>query len=861
MQAYLVQTSRHIVSIISLALLLITITSCSVFHAPVKEPAQQAAQYLLQKIDRQKLTSNAQIRSFIKDKTSVRPLPNNTKKALKKYPDIAADLLLAMSKSENPQQGAMQLITRQKKQQSNYVYVALTLFPIEGYRFAEKLSLSDHISNEAITTASLRAGFDPALIFPATAANDDDYRIVPLMQSASITLYNQTQTTTADIQFKAVADNEWQPGLALQWEPIQGALSGSIVYLQPDTEYQVKVTRTENNEPLSEQEYTFTTRAESPPIDPDKIYYLSDIYQGGQFNLEALGIEGTANGWAKIIGDGVTVQADENDDAAIYLGRQNYVMLENVTTKGGERYGIQGYKGHHIWIKGCNVSAYGRIADEYRNGKGYETVNNTGLINYDSGIYLERSGVVVIEECEIHSPNGNANSWEYGHPNGPNAFQIWGKHDTEAYRGQYIVRNNRFYGAPEHRFNDVIEGRGNFDRAGAFVRDSAIYNNYLAYANDDLIEIDGGQSNVLVYNNEMTQGYCGISAAPNMIGPSYIFHNYIHDLGDERGKEWTAIKMGGIMTRPAGITNVFENLIITNRNGISASKVDNDDTFWVNAVNNIFITRDYGSQVGYGIYDKQLYAQSTFKNNVIYNTDVDIPVVKATIGDDFYHPMSEQPEEIAAVTQAGAAYRLNIDQRFLIPNFSLVQSSSASADALAQETSADNSPAPIYLDAADVSSFDNQDSQGNYEITPEGSHITLYGNTWKSLTHSNIISPDTMVDVDVTHNGLGEIIGMGFETDNALTNWRLFKFFGSQAWQENGPKSTQTNTTETLTFNLGQFVTGPINRLVFTLDNDDNQGSVVPQATFGNIKIYEPITEPDVAGAYEDTEVMVGIVQ
>ena len=236
-------------------------------------------------------------------------------------------------------------------------------------------------------------------------------------------------------------------------------------------------------------------------------------------------------------------------------------------------------------------------------------------------------------------------------------------------------------------------------------------------------------------------------------------------------------------------------------------------------------------------------------------------MVKASIGDDFYHPMSEQPEEITAITQAGAAYQLNIDKRFVIPNFSLVQSTNATVDALAQETSADNSPAPIYLDAAEVSSFDNQDSQGNYEITPEGSHITLYGNTWKSLTHSDIISPDTMVDVDVTHNGLGEIIGMGFETDNALTNWRLFKFFGSQAWQENGPKSTQINTTETLTFNLGQFVTGPINRLVFTLDDDDNQGSVVPQVTFGNIKIYEPITEPDVAGPYEDTKVMVGVVQ
>jgi hypothetical protein len=809
----------------------------------------------------QKLSSVQDVLTLVRAKSTQAHLPKQTRKALKRYPQIAADLLVTLSENDNNQQSIIRLIEQQTKRQNNYIYVALSLYPIHGYRLAEKLAASDKIDNETITTASLRAGLDPAIIFPATAANDEEYRIVPLMQSASITLYNQTQTTTADIQFKAVADNEWQPGLALQWEPIQGALSGSMVYLEPDTQYTVKVSLSENGELLSEKEYAFTTLAESPPIDPDKIYYLSDIYQGGQLDIEALGIEGNANGWAKIIGDGVTIQAEEGDNSAVYIGRQNYIMLENITTKGGFRYGIHGYKAHHIWIKGANISEFGRVATEYRKGKGYETINNTGLINYDSGIYLERSGVVVIEDTEIHSPKGKANSWEYGHPNGPNAFQIWGYHDTEAYRGQYIVRNNRFYGSPEKRFNDVIEGRSNFRRSGAFVRDSAIYGNYLAYANDDLIELDGGQANVLFYNNELTQGYCGISTAPNMIGPSYIFHNYIHDLGDERGKEWTAIKMGGIMTRPAGITNVFENLIITNRNGISASKVDNDDTFWVNAVNNIFITRDYGSQVGYGIYDKQLYAQSTFKNNVIYNTDVDIPVVKATIGDDFYHPMSEQPEEIAAITQAGAAYQLNIDQRFLIPNFSLVQSSNDTADALAQETSSDNSPAPIYLDATNISSFDNQDSSNAYEINEDGIQITLSGNTWKSVPYNDMITPNTIVQLEMTHNGIGEIIGMAFETDNKLTNSRLFKFFGTQDWQNNDPKTTRVNEPETLTLNLGQYITGEINRIVFVLDNDDPSSKGLPQASFENIKIYEPITEPDNAVEYKNTEVVVGVVK
>ena len=821
---------------------ILSVTSCSIFHAPEKKPSQRPAQFLLESMKEQKLSAAQDVITLIKTKSIQAQLPKQTRKALKRHPKIAADLLVTLSENANNQQSIIRLIEQQTKRQNNYIYVALSLYPIDGYRLAEKLAASDKIDNDTITTASLRAGLDPAIIFPPTAANDEEYRIVPLMQSASITLYNQTVYSSAEIHFKATEEDQWHEGLALQWEPIQGALSGSMVYLEPDTQYTVKVSLSEHDELLSEEEYTFHTRAESPPIDPDKIYYLSDIYQGGQLDIEALGIEGNENGWAKIIGDGVTIQAEEGDKSALYIGRQNYIMLENITTKGGFRYGIHGYKGHHVWIKGANISEFGRVATEYRSGKGYETINNTGLINYDSGIYLERSGIVVIEDSEIHSPNGKANSWEYGHPNGPNAFQIWGYHDTEAYRGQYIVRNNRFYGSPEKRFNDVIEGRSNFRRSGAFVRDSAIYNNYLAYANDDLIELDGGQANVLFYNNELTQGYCGISTAPNMIGPSYIFHNYIHDLGDERGKEWAAIKMGGIMTRPAGITNVFENLIITNRNGIAASKVDNDDTFWVNVQNNVFIHHDYNSTSGYGIYDKQLYEASTFKNNVIYNTNADIPVVRATIGSDFYHPLSESPSDIDDMLNAGNTYELDIASEFTIANFSHTSETinSQTAEIPVYEQA---SLSPINLTNLTVSSFDNQDRSKAYDISDDGSQITLSGNTWKSVPHIDIIKPETMVEVDVTHTGRGELIGIGFETDNKLTYSRIFKFFGSQDWHSNGPKTSLINTPETLTFNLGQFITGPINRLVFALDYDNAHGTKVPHATFGDIRIYDPVSE------------------
>tara|TARA_R100000687_G_scaffold58694_4_gene47218 strand:+ start:1900 stop:4359 length:2460 start_codon:yes stop_codon:yes gene_type:complete len=814
----------------------------------------------------QQVSSSEALLTLFKTKAVQSHLPKQTKKAFNKYPKIAADILLTLDKNAESQSSIIELIEQKKKKQNTYIYVVFTMYPVDGYRLAEKLAASDKIDNETITTASLRAGFDPAIISPPTAANNEGYRIVPLMESASITLYNQTENASAEIKFKAQNDTQWQQGLALQWEPIQGALSGSIVYLTPNTQYEVKVSLSENGVLLSEEQYSFTTRAESPPIDPDKIYYLSEIYQGGQLDIEALGIEGNANGWAKIIGDGVIIEPAVKDLSAINIGSQNYVMFENITTKGGEKYGIHGYKAHHIWIKGCNVSNFGRVASDFRKGIGYHSAGSSTPINYDSGIYLERSGVVVIEDCEIHSPNGKANSWEFGHPKGPSALQVWGHHRVEAFRGQHIVRDNRFFGAPNRRFNDVIEGRGNRKRDGGFGRDSAVYNNYLAYANDDIIEIDGGQANVLVYNNEITQGYCGISTAPNMIGPSYVFHNYIHDLGDERGKEWTSIKMGGLISSPAGITNVLENLVVTNRNGISASSVNGDRSFWVNARNNVFVSRQYRNMVGLGIYDLEKYSESTFANNLIYNISAQRPVYDVNEGENFLHPESYNTNLISDILHAGSSINIDVEYENLIPNFS--QSSDAMIDNATDMPANGDAPLPpIDLSNLTVTSFDNQDSSKAYEINEDGLQITLSGNTWKSVPYNYTVNPDTIVELDINHNGIGEIIGMAFETDNKLTNSHLFKFFGTQDWQSNGPETTLIDEPETLKLNLGQYVTGPINRLVFALDYDDEHSATVPIATFGNIKIYDsssevPTFEANEVPSYpsvERTSISVGI--
>ena len=50
-----------------------------------------------------------------------------------------------------------------------------------------------------------------------------------------------------------------------------------------------------------------------------------------------------------------------------------------------------------------------------------------------------------------------------------------------------------------YRWNDAIEGGGNFHVDGGFNRDADIYGNLMCFANDDAVEIDGGQTNVRVF--------------------------------------------------------------------------------------------------------------------------------------------------------------------------------------------------------------------------------------------------------------------------------------------------------------------------------------------------------------------------
>jgi len=702
------------------------------------------------------------------------------------------------------------------------------LYPIDTAKWMKIISTYTSLTKNDIYESAITAGLDPSIVFAASASGFED-TATPLINSIGLVIYGQDEESTAAVKFRADDDTYWREGLDLAWEPIYGSFAGSIVYLEANTTYHIEVTITDVDGDVVEHTFQTTTKPNTPPIDPNKIYYLSEIYSGGQLDLEALNIEGSADGYAKIIGDGPVIEAGSDVLAAVDIGNNSYIMLENLTVKGGQRYGIFAKKAHHIWIKGCNVSEYGREAVDIRNGKAYSSPTSNSPINYDSGIYLERSGIAVIEECEVHSPNLGANNWSVGHPKGANALQVWAYHDSDAYRGEFIVRNNRFYGTANHRFNDVIEGRMNTERRGGFVRNSAIYGNYIAYANDDLIEIDGGQQNVLVYNNELTQGYVGISIAPNLIGPSYLFHNYIHDLGDDRGKEWTAIKAGGLLSKPAGKTYVIENYINTDRNGIAGSSVAGDSTFWIEAYNNIILNRLSNNAVGLGIYDKEKFYLSKFVNNLIFNTKINGPKIDVDF-DSFVEHYKNHDEVYSSSFDNQPLVNLSILNEFLIPNFT------REAKNLNDTTPSLVENKFVEINEDDLTKFDNQTKYGLPEV--KNNKVTLVGNSWYKIPIEIEVTKDTMLTMTVDIEGSSEIVGIALESNNSLTQSKVLKLGGSQKFGNDLTNLLSEERNKTIEIEIGKYHLGPLRYIVFILDNDkveriNNKASV----SFSNIVI------------------------
>ncbi len=134
-----------------------------------------------------------------------------------------------------------------------------------------------------------------------------------------------------------------------------------------------------------------------------------------------------------------------------------------------------------------------------------------------------------------------------------------------------------------------------------------------------------------------------------------------------------------------------------------------------------------------------------------------------------------------------------------------------------------------------VSPFSDQDSVGTFSVVNGGAGLSLENNTWKFIALNYTVTANTVIEFDFSSTSQGEIHGIGFESDNELSDNLYFKVHGTQNYGVTN-FDDYAGGTKNYVIPVGSFYTGNADRLVFINDNDAGSGN---NSIFTNVKIYE----------------------
>ncbi len=320
------------------------------------------------------------------------------------------------------------------------------------------------------------------------------------------------------VRYRPQGTDAWSAGLPMRYNPIPGTdedladYRGSIVHLEPATTYEIELTLagTPRSTTLSA-----TTWSEDFPV--GETVRISDRH-----TPLAITESGTPRAWRLYDGRGATIDVRHQHDSCLTIDA-SYVIVRGLTLKGAgaadntRRSAIGAIRilgGHDIVIEDCDVTDWGRLNPE--RGFGF---------NMDSAIFSNSDTLkrLIIQRCKLHHPTYDGSTWhEPTHPThtrGPQCISLFNT------AGNHVIRYNECYSDLEHMYNDVIGGGSNGSFRGSPGHDSDIYGNLVSHCWDDGLEVEGGNRNVRVWDNYITQSAVMIGNAATSIGPLYVWRN------------------------------------------------------------------------------------------------------------------------------------------------------------------------------------------------------------------------------------------------------------------------------------------------------------------------------------------------
>ncbi len=137
-----------------------------------------------------------------------------------------------------------------------------------------------------------------------------------------------------------------------------------------------------------------------------------------------------------------------------------------------------------------------------------------------------------------------------------------------------------------------------------------------------------------------------------------------------------------------------------------------------------------------------------------------------------------------------------------------------------------------------IVSFGGAQDKGSFEVQDNGNTVFIKDNAWKAVNLNYQITANTVIAFDFKSTIEGEILGIGFDTDNNISSSYAFKLHGTQNWGfvdfDNYPGNGQW---KSYSIPVGQFYTGSFSKLFFMGDHDS--GAQNGNAYFRNVRIHE----------------------
>ena len=376
------------------------------------------------------------------------------------------------------------------------------------------------------------------------SVKEGELRLRPTFNGCGVAWGSGRERPGVAFEYRKAGDPAWKTAPTPLWFKDTGDVRGSILYLEEDTGYEMRVVL--GGETLASG--GFRTWSSDVPVAKTVVIDPATA----EYPIRISG-KGSPDGWIRYtVPPGKRLGGRNMMERIVEIDGAEHVLVENIVFEGGggekdEPLFIMNSRA--VRIRNCEFHGWGRTGPQNfetfpktcGGGKFLDEKRSTAdrpvLINYDAAMRVDRgASEIVIERCYVHDPRGHANSWLYSHPAGPSSvLMAYPDHSC-------VIRYCDFTGSDNHRYNDAVEGAGNFIADGGFNQDADVYGNFMIYCSDDNIELDGGQQNVRCFWNRFESSFSGVSIQGCCVSPVYVMDNLFSGMGDEFGFMNASIK-------------------------------------------------------------------------------------------------------------------------------------------------------------------------------------------------------------------------------------------------------------------------------------------------------------------------------